>query len=102
MADDFKNRGDRIFRNIMSSIAGNGVDEAGAREMLISLLSKAGKGKDEVIQVLGREIGLALAAVLAKPLEQMTETKRVRITIELVPKGKKPKKTTSSRAKRQS
>jgi hypothetical protein len=91
LVDDLKNRGDRILKNIMSGIASTlSSDEEGAGKDLVSgLLSKAGKSKDEVIQILGREIGLALAAVLAKPLEQMTENKRVRITVELVPKAKK-------------
>lgn len=94
MVDDLRNRGDRILKNILQSFAGNEEDGAGTRDLVFSLLSKAGKGKDEVIQILGREIGFALAAVLAKPLEQMTENKRIRITVELVPKGKKaPKKT---------
>jgi hypothetical protein len=91
LVDDLKNRGDRILKNIISGIAStlsSDEDNAG-RDLVSGLLSKAGKSKDEVIQILGREIGLALAAVLAKPLEHMTETKRVRITVELVPKVKK-------------
>jgi hypothetical protein len=91
MVDDLKNRGDRILKNIISGITSTlSSDEDGAgRDLVSGLLSKAGRSKDEVIQILGREIGLALAAVLAKPLEQMTENKRVRITVELVPKAKK-------------
>jgi hypothetical protein len=89
--DDLKNRGDRILKNIISGIAGSAKsdDDSTARDLVLGLLTKAGRSKDEVIQILGREIGLALAAVLAKPLEQMTENKRVRITLELVPKSKK-------------
>ena len=91
MVDDLKNRGDRILKNILSGIAGTVTsdEESTARDLVFGLLSKAGRSKDEVIQILGREIGLALAAVLAKPMEQMTENKRVRITVELVPKSKK-------------
>ena len=91
MVDDLKNRGDRILKNILSGIAGavSSDDESTARDVVLGLLSKAGRSKDEVIQILGREIGLALAAVLAKPMEQMTENKRVRITVELVNKAKK-------------
>ena len=102
MVDDLKNRGDRILRNILGSIAGSvgSDDENGTRDLLIGLLSKAGKGKDEFVQILGREIGLALAAVLSKPLEQMTETKRIRITVELVPKTKKSAKSSRSKPKR--
>lgn len=98
MVDDLKSRGDRILRNILSNLASSGNDDgAGARDLVLGLLSKAGKSKDEVIQILGREIGLALAAVLAKPLEQMTENKRVRITVELVPKANKSKKKRPSK-----
>jgi hypothetical protein len=91
MVDQLKNRGDRILKNIISGIAGSAAsdDESTARDLVFGLLSKAGRSKDEVIQILGREIGLALAAVLAKPMEKMTENKRVRITVELVNKAKK-------------
>ncbi len=91
MVDDLKNRGDRILKNIISGLAGTlqSDDDGNSRDIVSGLLSKAGKSKDEVIQILGREIGLALAAVLAKPLQQITENKRVRITVELVPKSKK-------------
>jgi len=86
-----KNRADRIIKNILTGLAGplNAEEDSTAKDIVFGLLSKAGRSKDEVIQILGREIGLALAAVLAKPLEQMTENKRVRITVELVPKAKK-------------
>lgn len=91
MVDDLKSRGDRIIKNILGNLSSANDDGAGARDLVLGLLSKAGRSKDEVIQILGREIGLALAAVLAKPLEKMTESKRIRITVELVPKlkGKK-------------
>ena len=97
--DDLKNRGDRILKNIISGIAGSSKtdDDSTARDLVLGLLTKAGRSKDEVIQILGREIGLALAAVLAKPLEQMTENKRVRITLELVPKTKKKAEPTTQK-----
>ena len=104
MVDELKNRGDRLLKNLLSGIAGTlqPDDDGNPRDLVFSLLSKAGKGKDEVIQILGREIGLALAAVLAKPLEQMTENKRVRITVELVPKARKKQRagTKKSHAKK--
>ena len=87
--DEIKNKSDRLIKNSLSGLARGSDSEAPGRDILLGLLSKAGRSKDEVIQILGREIGLALAAVLAKPLEQITETKRVRITVELVPKAKK-------------
>lgn len=95
MAEDMKSRGDRILKNIINGLASSAVtgdDNSGAKDLVFNLLSKAGKGKDEFVQVLGREIGLALAAVLAKPLAHITENKRVRVTIELVPKAPKKQK----------
>jgi len=95
-----KTRRDRIIKNLLSGLAGplQSDDESSAKDIVLGLLSKAGRSKDEVIQILGREIGLALAAVLAKPLEQMTENKRVRITVELVPK-KKPAPISTAKKK---
>ncbi len=87
--DEIKNRSDRLIKNILTGLSGGSDSDAPGKDIILSLLSKAGRSKDEVIQILGREIGLALAAVLAKPLEQITENKRVRITVELVPKAKK-------------
>lgn len=100
MSEDLKNKGDRIFKNIISGLASSlqSDDDSSTKDVVLNLLSKAGRSKDEVIQILGREIGLALAAVLAKPLEQITENKRVRITVELVPKAKR--KSSSSRSKK--
>ncbi len=89
--NETKTRRDRIIKNLISGITGatQSEDDSSAKDIVLGLLSKAGRSKDEVIQILGREIGLALAAVLAKPLEQMTENKRLRITVELVAKSKK-------------
>jgi hypothetical protein len=87
-----KSRRDRLIKNILSGITGplQNEEDSTTKDMVLGLLSKAGRSKDEVIQILGREIGLALAAVLAKPLEQMTENKRIKITLELEAKHKKP------------
>lgn len=94
-----KTRRDRIIKNIISGITGplQNDDDSTAKDIVLGLLSKAGRSKDEVIQILGREIGLALAAVLAKPLEQMTENKRLRITVELVAKKEKPSSSHSKK-----
>jgi hypothetical protein len=100
MSEDLKNKGDRILKNLISGLSGSlpTDEDSTAKDLVFSLLSKAGRSKDEVIQILGREIGLALAAVLAKPLEQMTENKRVRITVELVPKSTKKKKSSKKKS----
>ncbi len=97
--NETKTRRDRIIKNLISGITGTSQseDDSSAKDIVLGLLSKAGRSKDEVIQILGREIGLALAAVLAKPLEQMTENKRLRITVELVAKSKKPQEGRSKK-----
>ncbi|MEZ4742639.1 MAG: hypothetical protein R3B45_09360 [Bdellovibrionota bacterium] len=97
----------------MNNISGLGEEEV--REKLASilantylntLLSKAGKSKDEIIQILGREIGFALAAVLQEPLQRLVDGRKIRISIELVPKEaghtvKKKKKKKANAKKRQ-
>jgi hypothetical protein len=60
------------------------------RELVTSTLDKAGKGKSEVIKILGREIGQALAAVLKEPLDQLIKTRKVNICIELVERDNTP------------
>lgn len=63
------------------------MDLSTARELIGALASWAGKGKDEVVQTLCREIGQAVAAVLKEPLNQILENRQLRLTIELVPKA---------------
>lgn len=60
------------------------------RELFAGLLKSAGKGKNEVISVLGREMGLAFAAVVKEPLQKIVDSKAVNINfkIELVDKEK--------------
>lgn len=62
------------------------MDFSTARELIGALASWAGKGKDEVVQTLCREIGQAVAAVLKEPLNQVLENKKLQFTIEFVPK----------------
>ena len=57
-----------------------------AKDLLVTLLTKAGRSKDEVIQILGREIGSALAAMLRKPLAELARNQRLQVTFEFVPK----------------
>ena len=61
-------------------------DASAARDLLITLITRAGKGKDEVIQVLGREIGAALVALLKQPVQELFKNQRLQITLELQPK----------------
>lgn len=66
---------------------GSKSEASAARDLLITLIAKAGKGKDEVIQVLGREIGTALVALLKQPVQELFRNQRLQITLELVPKS---------------
>lgn len=56
-----------------------------AREFLSALASIAGKGKDDLVQTICREIGQATAAVLKEPIAEILRDRRLQITIELVP-----------------
>jgi hypothetical protein len=58
------------------------------RDTLLTFVSLAGKGKDEVLQVLARETGTAIAALLHQPLADLAKHNRLQVTIELVPKSK--------------
>lgn len=85
------------------------------RDTLLTFVSLAGKGKDEVLQILARETGAAIAALLRQPLADLAKHNRLQVTIELVPKlkgspvvrgefghEKKPKKPGSASGKRRS
>ena len=56
-----------------------------AKEVLSTLAGLAGKGKDELVQSICREIGQATAAVLKEPLAQLLKDRKLQVTIELVP-----------------
>lgn len=77
---------------------------SGAKEVLSNLAGLAGKGKDELIQSICREIGQATAAVLKEPLAQLLKDRKLQVTIEFVPvkndkeKPQKPKKSGRARA----
>lgn len=119
MAEDKKGLRDQVLKTLLNSIGsfvedkldqeGDGDGEPGspngridfrtAKELLSMLAGWAGKGKDEVVQVLCREIGVAVASVVREPMNQVLENRKLQITLELVPKakgdrpiGKAPKK----------
>lgn len=85
---------DRFVNKILGSILKNLdgeyqdiEDKPSARDVLGAVASWGGKSKDEIVQVLCREIGVATAAVLKEPLNQVLENRKLRITMELVPKS---------------
>lgn len=65
------------------------------KDLIGGAFKNAGKGKDEIIQTLGREIGLAWAAVLKEPIEKILDNRSLQITIELVPKKTQTKQKSS-------
>jgi len=71
------------------------------RDLLNGALKTAGKSKDEFITILGREMGLAFAAMVKEPLQKIVETKRLKVQfeIELVDKGRKSSKKNGKSSK---
>ncbi len=83
----------RVLKHLAALMAkedskGESKDEgtvAGAKELLFALAGLAGKGKDELVQSICREIGQATAAVLKEPLAQLLKDRKLQVTIEFVP-----------------
>ncbi len=92
MIDDVKVLTERLLKSLLLSVAGSkqnsedSIDYNALRDILVLLIEKFGKSKDDVIQILGREIGFAIAAVLKEPAGQLVESKRLVVSIELEPK----------------
>ncbi len=96
----------RHFGKILTRDPDGGL--AGPKEFLGALASWAGKGRDELLHMICKEIGQATASVLEEPLTQLMRTKKLQITIELIaqddegttsstPKAKaKPRRTSKS------
>lgn len=76
------------------------LDFKSGREFIATLASWAGKGKDEMVQLICREIGVATAAVLKEPLSQILENRKLQLTLELVPKEVSKKKSSKSRSRK--
>ncbi len=68
------------------------------KELFSAVLKSAGKGKDEVITVLGREMGMAFAAMVKEPLQKIVDSKALKVNFQIelvdkgnrIPRGKKP------------
>ncbi len=102
MADEFKTIRDNLFK-VLTNIgtaatarddgASSSDDdragaplEAGARALIGAFFARAGKSKDEVVQIIAREIGLAVAAMIKEPLGQLAKHQKLQISFEFVPK----------------
>lgn len=101
MVDEFKTIRDNLFKAITGlgasasddsddsdeDISGPRlVDAKATRALLQALFARAGKGKDEVVQIIAREIGMAVAAMLKEPLSQLAKHQKLQISFEFVPK----------------
>ena len=96
MGDDFKSIADSLLRVVIGrGSAGsdkdgeNGaenVDANTAKALISAVFARAGKGKDEVVQIIAREIGLAVAAMLKEPLSLLAKHQKLQISFEFVPK----------------
>lgn len=76
---------------------GSTPDAKAARALIGALFAKAGRSKDEIVQVIGREIGLTIAALLKEPLAQIAKNQKLQISFELVPKDRAPKEGATGR-----
>jgi hypothetical protein len=95
-----KNSKDSLFKTLLSAVASNiefsqersrnggRIDINAAKDLVGSLASIAGKGKDDLMQALFREIGQAVAAMLTEPVTQILAERKLSITVELVAKDK--------------
>lgn len=96
-----KERPSGLLRSILGGNEKENLDQMSIRALLSALAAWGGKGKDEIVQVLCREIGVATAAILKEPLNQVIESRKLSITIELAPKesqhGSKIKTKVASR-----
>jgi hypothetical protein len=101
MVDEFKTIRDNLFKAITglgASVSDDSddsdedisgprlVDAKATRALLQALFARAGKGKDEVVQIIAREIGMAVAAMLKEPLSQLAKHQKLQISFEFVPK----------------
>ena len=79
----------KLFSSILKGLDVEDLDSkenVSARDILGAVANWGGKSKDEIVQVLCREVGVATAAVLKEPLSQVLENRKLQITMELVPK----------------
>ena len=75
-------------------------DAVSARALLQAIGTWAGKGKDEIVQILAKEVGVAVAAMLKEPVTQILENRQLQITLDLVAKDPAPKSTSKKTTKK--
>jgi hypothetical protein len=107
MVEDLKSLKDNLFKVLASrgqsdddgdenendsteergSSEGSFIDSKAARAIMSTIFARAGKGKDDVVQILAREIGMALAGMLKKPLSELAKNQKLQVSFEFVPKN---------------
>jgi predicted hydrocarbon binding protein len=107
MVDDFRSLRDGLRRALLGQMSFQSEADSGSddrddqtsadvlKALLGALFARAGKGKDEVVQIIGREIGQAIAAMLREPLSKIAENQKLQISFELVPKNESRRKSRS-------
>jgi hypothetical protein len=100
MVDDLKTVRNQIFKMVTSSLGVKDGDEPKTLKDVIGLVATiAGKGKDDVVGILCKEIGVAVAAMLKEPVNEILANKKLQFTLELVYKSEvKPKPSTKKEA----
>lgn len=106
MVDDLKSLKDNLFKVLASrgqpdndgdddekdsedergASEGSFIDSKAARAIMSTIFARAGKGKDDVVQIIAREIGMAVAAMLKQPLSELANNQKLQISFEFVPK----------------
>jgi hypothetical protein len=101
VVDEFKSIRDNLFKVLTGKSGERGddgdddlgggpsIDAGAARALIATVFARAGKGKDEVVQIIAREIGMAVAAMLKEPLAQLAKHQKLQISFEFVPKAGK-------------
>lgn len=93
MSEESKSIADSILRLIVgrsdserNDNTNEDVDAKTAKALISALFARAGKSKDEVIHMVAREIGMAVAAMLKEPLALLAKHQKLQISFEFVPK----------------
>ncbi len=102
MVDEIKSVKKQVFKILASNLGISEGDEPKSVKDLLSVVAQiAGKGKDDVVNILCRETGVALAAMMKEPLNEVLESKKLQISFELVSKNdedsSKTKKTSQKK-----
>lgn len=108
MVDEFKSLKDSLLKSVLSAVSGGdsssetngngGKSTFALREVIAALATLAGKGKDEIVQMISREIGNAIAGALKEPIRQAMKDKKLRMTFEFVPSEGAPSTKSSRRS----